>query len=599
MTGSFEGFSVLEPADPPEIGRYRLYARLGAGGMGRVYLSTLPGGRPVALKVVHDGLAADPEFRRRFALEARAAQQVNGIHIAQLLDVGADDLIPWLATAYIPGPSLLEAVRLQGPLPVQTVRMLTAGIARALEAIHQAGLIHRDLKPANVILAEDGPRVIDFGVARAADSTTGLTGGRIGSPQYMAPEQVRGQSATPALDVFALGALTFFAATGRQAFGEGEELSILYRIVQEEPELSECPQVVRDLVAACLTKDPERRPDLAAIIRYCEGDSTAAGPGWLPDGVAEMARARSESSTALLAQAPTVRNGTSQEAQTPVLAGAVAGNGSGTGTAVSQGSGTTAPLPQHEAATAALPPKGGTWTTGKVVGLVVGAAALSAVAVIGVSAMTKSSNNHGASGPAAAQGSTAPVGQVANSSTATSGPTTPATVQTTGGTNPTATSAGGSTNTAGSGTSTGDTSAAPPANTAGPLTSGNDPVAWQGQLVFGTDGVTLGKTTIAYTSGIYSDLELSTSHQPAGQYGFGRFGVTGKLIAWTGATPPSRQDCVDGLNSNGSLGATVPQGGLICVKGENYQVAVARIISVDTNKNQATAKFVLWSAPMQ
>ncbi|MEY9860527.1 serine/threonine protein kinase [Catenulispora sp. GAS73] len=584
---------MLEPADPPEIGRYRLYARLGAGGMGRVYLSTLPGGRPVALKVVHDGLAADSEFRRRFALEARAAQQVNGIHIAQLLDVGADDPIPWLATAYIPGPSLLEAVRLQGPLPVQTVRILTAGIARALDAIHQAGLIHRDLKPANVILAEDGPRVIDFGVARAADSTTGLTGGRIGSPQYMAPEQVRGQSATPALDVFALGALTFFAATGRQAFGEGEELSILYRIVQEEPDLSECPQVVRDLVAACLNKDPEARPDLAAIIRYCEGDSTAAGPGWLPDGVAEMARARSESSTALLAQAPTVRDGASQEAQTPVLAGA----GAVAGTAASQGSGTTSPLPHHEAATTALPAKGGTWTTGKVVGLVVGAAALSAVAVIAVSAMTKSSNNHAASGPAAAQSSTNPAAQAAKSSTATSGPTT--TPQNAGGTNPTASSAGGSTNTAGSDASTGDTSAAAPANTAGPLTSGTDPVAWQGQLVFGTDGVTLGKTSIAYTSGIYSDLELSTSHQPAGQYGFGRFGVTGKLIAWTGANPPSRQDCVDSLNSNGNLGATVPQGGLICIKGENYQVAVARIISVDTNKNQATAKFVLWSAPMQ
>ncbi|WP_194925900.1 serine/threonine-protein kinase [Catenulispora pinisilvae] len=582
MTGSFDGFSVLEPADPAEIGRYRLYARLGAGGMGRVYLSTLPGGRPVALKVVHDGLAADPEFRRRFALEARAAQQVNGIHIAQLLDVGADDPIPWLATAYIPGPSLLEAVRLQGPLPVQTVRILTAGIARALDAIHQAGLIHRDLKPANVILAEDGPRVIDFGVARAADSTTGLTGGRVGSPQYMAPEQIRNQSATPALDVFALGALTFFAATGRPAFGEGEELAVLFRIVQEEPDLSACPQVVRDLVAACLAKDPEQRPDLAAIIRYCEGENTAAGAGWLPSGVAEMARARVESSGALLAQAPTVRNaGPRQGDQTPVLANPGAG---GSTVAPAFGSATTENLPT----------KAGGWTTGKVVGLVAGVAVLTAAVVIGVTAMGGSSGKPTASGTATTGVST-PAGNVANSSSS-AGVNTAPTSQDTGGQIP---SSAGVPSDSGSQSSSSAATPAAPANTAGPLTSGNDPVAWQGQMVFGTVGIDLGKTNITYPTDGFSDLELTTNQEPPGQYEFMHFSTTGGIYSWNGSNAPARQDCVDDLNSNGTSSITVGIGTLICVKGQNYQVAVARIIAVDTNKHQATAKFVLWSQPMQ
>lgn len=182
MAAPLDGFSQLEPGAPTEVGRYRLYARLGAGGMGQVFLSFLPGGRPIALKVVRAEFSADPEFRRRFAQEARAAQQVNGIHIAQLLDADPEAATPWLATAYIPGPSLLEAVRLHGPLPVASVRRLIAGIAQALDAIHAAGLIHRDLKPANVILAADGPRVIDFGIARALETSmltqTGLAGRR-------------------------------------------------------------------------------------------------------------------------------------------------------------------------------------------------------------------------------------------------------------------------------------------------------------------------------------------------------------------------------------------------------------------------------------
>ncbi|NUR29526.1 MAG: serine/threonine protein kinase [Catenulispora sp.] len=571
MTGAFDGFSALEPNDPTTVGSYRLAARLGAGGMGRVYLSALPGGRPVALKVVHDGFAADPEFRRRFALEARAAQQVNGIHIAQLLDVGVDDPVPWLATAYIPGPSLLEAVRLHGPLPVATVRLLTAGIARALAAIHQAGLIHRDLKPANVILAEDGPRVIDFGVARAADSTTsGLTGGRVGSPQYMAPEQVRGQAATPALDVFALGALTFFAATGRPAFGEGEELAVIFRIVQEEPDLRDCPQVVRDLVAACLAKEPERRPDLASIIRYCEGEDTAAGLGWLPGNVEAMTRARKEASAALLAEAGS----------------ATATVGAGVATVPIQKKLTTG------SATEVLPreQKSGGWTTGKVVGLAVGVAAVSAGAVLGVGALTKSSDHQGATGQTVTQGSTSSGALAATGGSSSSSG---------GSSSSSAPSSSSSSSAANAPTSTPASTPAAGANTAGPLTSGNDAIAWQGQLVFGTNGVKLDKTSIVYGAGIYNDLQVSQGDQPAGKYEFSHFGAVGKIIAWTGANAPTRQDCVDNLNSNGTYSTTVPLGGLICVKGEDYQVAVARIVAVDRDKKQATAKFVLWTDPMQ
>lgn len=214
-------FKPLTDDDPRSVGGYDLRARLGAGGMGRVYLAFTPGGRALALKVVRPDYAEDDEFRRRFRKEIDAAQRVQGLYTAPVVDADSEAALPWLATAYVPGPSLHQAVVEHGPLPPNTVFRLLAGVAEGLTAIHACNLIHRDLKPANILLAEDGPRVIDFGIAHAADATAlTSTHVRVGTPAFMAPEQIRGHSATSATDVFALGNLAVFAATGRTAFGE-------------------------------------------------------------------------------------------------------------------------------------------------------------------------------------------------------------------------------------------------------------------------------------------------------------------------------------------------------------------------------------------
>ena len=203
----------LASDDPAEIGGYRLRARLGAGGMGRVYLASTPAGRPVALKVVRSELSDDQDFRARFRQEIQAARRVHGLYTAQLLDADPAATPPWLVTAYVPGPSLQEAVAANGPMPEAMVFRLIAGVAEALQAIHAAGVVHRDLKPSNVLLAPDGPRVIDFGIARALEATALTRSGMmVGSPQFMAPEQILDQPVTPAIDVFALGSLAAYAA---------------------------------------------------------------------------------------------------------------------------------------------------------------------------------------------------------------------------------------------------------------------------------------------------------------------------------------------------------------------------------------------------
>jgi serine/threonine protein kinase len=260
----------LSGDDPAEIGGYKLRARLGAGGMGRVYLASTPGGRRVALKVVRPELGDDPDFRTRFRQEIAAAQRVRGLYTAELLNADPDASPPWLVTAYVPGPSLQRAVTDHGPMPAETVIRLVAGVAEALQAIHAAGVVHRDLKPSNVLLAPDGPRVIDFGIARAAESTS-VTGSniRVGSPQYMAPEQIRGTPATPALDVFALGSLTAFALLGRVPFGEGNPAALMHRVLNLPPDLTGCSGPMRDLIASCLAKDPAVRPDPGQIIDTC------------------------------------------------------------------------------------------------------------------------------------------------------------------------------------------------------------------------------------------------------------------------------------------------------------------------------------------
>ncbi|MFK4542559.1 serine/threonine protein kinase/WD40 repeat protein [Streptomyces tendae] len=255
---------------PAEIGPYRLERLLGEGGMGRVYLGRTPAGSAVAVKVVHRAYAADPEFRRRFALEVAAARRVQGLYTVPVVAADLDADEPWLATAYAPGPSLQQAVGERGPLPADEVLALTAGVAEALETIHAAGVIHRDLKPSNIVLTADGPKVIDFGIARAADVTAlTATGMRAGTPSYMAPEYIRGQQVTEAGDVFALGLVAHFAATGRLAFGGGSDPAVAYRILEAAPDLDGCPASVRGVVARCLEKDPARRPTPAEVIRLC------------------------------------------------------------------------------------------------------------------------------------------------------------------------------------------------------------------------------------------------------------------------------------------------------------------------------------------
>ncbi|MFJ3906467.1 protein kinase [Streptomyces sp. NPDC090025] len=305
MSGQQPGHAAEDPAvfqplaadDPTTVAGYRLAARLGAGGMGKVYLSYTPGGRAVAIKVIRPEFGEDAEFRRRFALEVRAAQRVQGLFTAPVIDADAEGTRPWLATAYVPGPSLADAVVAHGALPVETVLLLVAGMAEALQVIHGAGLVHRDLKPSNVLLASDGPRVIDFGIAHAADATS-LTGSgvTIGTPAFMAPEQAAGSRVTPATDVFALGQVAAYAASGLPAFGEGTGHGILYRIVHEQPDLSTVPERLTELVSRCLAKDPADRPSVAEVIRLCQAANAATvlrrPEDWLPSAVSAEITAR-------------------------------------------------------------------------------------------------------------------------------------------------------------------------------------------------------------------------------------------------------------------------------------------------------------------
>jgi hypothetical protein len=285
------GFTPLTATDPRTVAGYRLQARLGGAGWGQVYLSFTPERRPIAIKVMRSEYAGDEEFRRRFRQEIQAGQRVRSRYTAPVLAADPDALLPWLATAYVAGPSLRSAVTDIGPLPVSTTFRLLAGVAEALTAIHASGLIHRNLTPSNVILASDGPRVIDFGIALAADGTA-LThsGPRIGRTACMAPEQIEGRPLTPATDVFALGQLALYAVTGRTAFGEGDEGGVAGRIVDQHPDLTDCPPELRDLVDRCLAKDPAERPiphDVIAISHArTTGATRAPAESWLPPAVA-------------------------------------------------------------------------------------------------------------------------------------------------------------------------------------------------------------------------------------------------------------------------------------------------------------------------
>jgi eukaryotic-like serine/threonine-protein kinase len=275
----------LEPEDPRKVGPYLLLGRLGSGGMGWVYLGRSRGGRHVAVKVIRAELAGQADFRTRFAREVAAARTVSGVFTAPVVDADLDAPMPWLATAYVPGPSLSDAVARHGPLPVRSVIALAAGLAEGLEAIHAAGIVHRDLKPSNVLLAEDGPRVIDFGISRAAEESplTG-TGLVIGSPGFMSPEQAQGHAVGPPSDVFSLAAVLTFAATGQGPFGSGSSATLLYRVVSTPPALDDVPPALRPLIERCLAKDPQQRPSSDQLLSDLNAHPV---PGWLPTPITQ------------------------------------------------------------------------------------------------------------------------------------------------------------------------------------------------------------------------------------------------------------------------------------------------------------------------
>jgi hypothetical protein len=283
----------LAADDPRQVGVFRLHSRLGSGGMGRVYLGSSPGGRAVAVKIVHPELARDPEFLARFRREVQAAEAVSGAYTAPVVGAGPDDSPPWLATAFVAGPSLAELVAVSGPLPEAAVWRLAGGLIEALQAIHGRGLVHRDLKPGNILIAVDGPRVIDFGISRAmAGTAVTAASTTMGTPAYMSPEQAEGREIGPPSDVFSLGSVIAFAATGTAPFDGGELFSIAYKIVHAEPDLTRLPPALRGVVAGCLTKDPARRPTLAQLMDAVVSGSAslpAVAPGtFWPDPVAAI-----------------------------------------------------------------------------------------------------------------------------------------------------------------------------------------------------------------------------------------------------------------------------------------------------------------------
>lgn len=291
----------LRDDDPREIAGYALRARIGEGGMGTVFLTRSHDGTlPVALKLIRREHARSEDFRRRFAREVEAARRVRGAHLVQVVDHDADAELPWLATRYVPGLPLGDVLSGHGPLPLSCVLRLTAGAARALDAVHTAGLIHRDVKPGNLLLTAEGPWLLDFGIARAADGTSVLTtvGRMVGTPKYMSPEHALGRDLTPASDVFTLGLVAAEAAAGRHPYGEGGGLVVATRIAgtdRDPPDLSAHPPALRRLLTATLAARPQDRPSAAELAALCgPPDFTSWLPKRVASAVTETARASSK-----------------------------------------------------------------------------------------------------------------------------------------------------------------------------------------------------------------------------------------------------------------------------------------------------------------
>lgn len=292
----------LGPEDPEELGPYRLLARLGAGGMGQVYLAASSHGRAVAVKVIRPEKLADRTFRIRFRREVAAAQAVGGRYTVPLVDADPEAATPWLATPYIPGPTLEEAVAEHGPLPVPSVLVLGACAAQALLDVHSAGLVHRDLKPSNVLLAADGPRVIDFGIVRANDGYDLTNAGTIfGSLEYMCPEQATGAPTGPAGDVFSLGSVLTYAASGHAPFIGSAAATLLYQVVHDAPDLTGVPKPLDEIISLCLPKDPHLRISADRLYAACApgGVEQTLEHGWLPAPVASSIARRTAALRAL------------------------------------------------------------------------------------------------------------------------------------------------------------------------------------------------------------------------------------------------------------------------------------------------------------
>ena len=298
---------ALESGDATRIGGFTLLARLGAGAMGTVFLARSPGGRAVAVKVIHPTLSSDAGFRSRFHREVEAARLAGGFWTAAVVDADPDAEQPWLATEYVAGPTLHEAIVEAGTLPEPTVASLAAGLAEALAAIHATGLVHRDVKPSNVILTDGGPRLIDFGIARALDHAALTAAGMVfGTPGYASPEQVTGSAVGPPSDVFSLGAVLVHAATGSTPFGAGTRTEILRRTALGSAQVGATPEALRPLVKACLDTDPSARPSpadvIAAIAR--DHDRAAEASRWLPERVHTMVTTRKAQIDALPPRRP-------------------------------------------------------------------------------------------------------------------------------------------------------------------------------------------------------------------------------------------------------------------------------------------------------
>ncbi|MFV2173407.1 serine/threonine-protein kinase [Actinomadura sp. LOL_016] len=370
---------ALRPGDPDRLGPYRLTGRLGRGGMGTVYLGEEPNGRRVAVKVINRELAGEGSFRERFRREVTAARQVRRFCTAPVLDAELDRDPLYVVTEYIDGPSLEKAVQERGPLPGSDLEGLAVGVATALSAIHGAGIVHRDLKPANVLLSSTGPRVIDFGIARALDAADGptRTGQFVGTPNYLPPEILRGEPITPASDVFSWGCVVAYAGTGAAPFAGDTVPAIFYRVVHDEPNLDALDPALRDVVAAALDKDPRSRPSVQELLGRLVGNGGTPDPATLAETVASGWHAAEAG--AGVRDAPTL--------QAPAVPGggptATAGTRS---TALLGGDSTRDDAAPRPPAPPTPPPSGPSGRAGGGVprgALAIGAAAVAAVALVG------------------------------------------------------------------------------------------------------------------------------------------------------------------------------------------------------------------------